>query len=154
MVDDSEPLGLELDYLTLLKDDKDDADLFQLALHQAVLNARRRYGRDQRHQPDPRRERSGCLPRPRQAVVASSPRDHHDGPEDGNHEKKNRFYVRMGNGTREIGDEAEVQKFIARPLGQGRTLMGLTPPTTDMPAPSECPRPVASKPCSVGRQRS
>lgn len=34
-------------------------------------------------------------------------------PFDGNHQKAARFYVRIGNGTREITDEHEQQKNIA-----------------------------------------
>jgi type I restriction enzyme R subunit len=37
--DDGSVLGLEADYITIRKHGKDDADLFQLALTQAVLNS-------------------------------------------------------------------------------------------------------------------
>ena len=37
----------------------------------------------------------------------------------GQYEKKSRFYVRIGNGTREIEDEAEIQKYIVQRWGKG-----------------------------------
>lgn len=39
---------------------------------------------------------------------------------DGQHEKKRRFYVRQGNGTREIAEEDEIQKYIAGRWGKPR----------------------------------
>ncbi len=117
--DDSEPLGLEPEYLTLRKDGKDDADLFQLALHQAVLNAVGAAAAtnvtSQVHSVggvDVCRVHAKPSPHPVYATVTTVAKD-------GNHEKKSRFYVRMGNGTREIADETEREKFIAGRWGKG-----------------------------------
>ena len=37
----------------------------------------------------------------------------------GQHQKKNAFYLRSGNGTREVTDEAEIQERIASHWGKG-----------------------------------
>ncbi|MGD9571966.1 MAG: RNA-binding domain-containing protein [Thermoleophilia bacterium] len=118
VADDSEPLGLEADYLTLRKEGKDDADLFQLALHQAVMNA---VGPAAATNVGSQIHAVGGLDICRVHVKPSSHPVHATVTtvaKDGNHEKKSRFYVRMGNGTREISDEAEVQKFIAGRWGK------------------------------------
>jgi hypothetical protein len=37
----------------------------------------------------------------------------------GQHQRAERFYVRQGNGTREIFDESEIQKYIAHRWSKG-----------------------------------
>ncbi len=116
--DDHEPVGLEADYLTLRKPGKDDADLFQLALHQAVLNA---VGAAAATSVSSQIHTVGgasvCRvhvkpsPHPAHATVTTVAKD-------GTHEKTSRFYVRIGNGTREMTDDAEQQKYIAGRWGK------------------------------------
>lgn len=114
----SEPLvGLEPDYLTLRKDGKDDGDLFQLALHQAVINAVGAAAAtnvtSQIHDidgVDVCRVQVSPSGHPVHATVTTIDAR-------GQHEKKARFYVRQGNGTREIADEPEIQRYVAQRWG-------------------------------------
>lgn len=107
------PIGLEPDYLLLRKDGKADADLFRLALHQAVTNAvgpaAATNVSSEIHSIDGIDVcRVHVFPssHPVRATVTSI-----DG--NGQHQRKQRFYVRMGNGTREVTDESEIEKYIA-----------------------------------------
>ncbi len=113
VADDGVVLGLESDYATLRKDGKDDADLFQLALTQAVLNAVGAAAATnvttQIHTVD---GRDLC----RVHVRPSGHPVHADVTvvdKNGQHHKKQMFYVRMNNGTRVIDDAAEVEKYVA-----------------------------------------
>jgi type I restriction enzyme R subunit len=118
VADGGEPVGLEADYLTLRKPGKDDADLFQLALHQAVLNA---VGAAAATQVTSEIHAVGGLDVCRVHVKPSAHPVHATVTtvaKDGTHDKASRFYVRMGNGTREISDEAEQQKYIAGRWGK------------------------------------
>ncbi len=116
--DDHEPVGLEADYLMLRKPGKDDADLFQLALHQAVLNA---VGAAAATNVSSQIHTVGGAGVCRVHVKPSSHPVHATvttvAP-DGTHEKTSRFYVRIGNGTREMTDDAEQQKYIAGRWGK------------------------------------
>jgi type I restriction enzyme, R subunit len=106
------PVGLEGDYASLRKPGKDDRDLFQLHLvnvlvaamgHAAVANVT-----IQVHAVDGKdlcrvHVRPSAFPVEAKVVV-----DHA-----GQFERKTAFYVRFGNGTREIADPVERQKYIA-----------------------------------------
>ena len=100
MADDGSVLGLESDYATLHKDGKDDADLFQLALlHKPVLNAVGAAAATnvttQIHTVD---DHDLC----RVHVKPSGHPVHADVTtveKNGQHQKKQIFYVRMNNGT-------------------------------------------------------
>jgi type I restriction enzyme R subunit len=106
------PVGLEHDYASLHKPGKDDRDLFQLHLvnvlvaamgHAAVANLT-----VQVHAVDGKdlcrvHVRPSAFPVEAKVVV-----DHA-----GQFERKTAFYVRLGNGTREITDPVERQKYIA-----------------------------------------
>jgi type I restriction enzyme R subunit len=106
------PVGLEADYASLRKPGKNDRDLFQLHLvnilvaamgDAAVANVT-----IQVHAVDGKdlcrvHMRPSAFPVEAKVVV-----DHK-----GQFERKTAFYVRLGNGTREIDDPAERQKYIA-----------------------------------------
>ena len=118
VADDSTVLGLEPDYLTLRKEGKVDADVFQLALTQAVLNsvgaAAATNVTTQIHTID-----SHDLCR-----VHVKPSGHPVHAEvtvvdkQGQHAKKRVFYVRLNNGTRSVDDETEVEKYLAGRWGK------------------------------------
>ena len=119
VADDNEPLGLGSDYLSLHNEGKDDADLFQLALYQAILNAVGAAAAtnvtSQVHAVDGKgvcRVHVRPSGHPVHATVTTV-------DSKGQHEKKARFYVRVGNGTREITDDAEIQKYVAGRWGKG-----------------------------------
>lgn len=110
-------VGLEPDYLTLRKEGKDDGDLFQLALHQAVINAVGAAAAtnvtSQIHRVDGIdlcRVHVSPSGHPVHATVTTI-------DSKGQHEKRPRFYARQGNGTREITDEEEIQRYIAQRWG-------------------------------------
>jgi type I restriction enzyme, R subunit len=118
IADDGAALGLESDYLTLRKDGKDDADLLQLALTQAVLNsvgaAAATNVTSQMHAVggnDVCRVHIKPSGHPVYAEVTTV--DKHD-----QHQKKRLFYVRMNNGTRSIDDESEIEKYIGGRWGK------------------------------------
>ena len=113
VADDGGVLGLESDYLTLRKLGKDDADLLQLALTQAVLNsvgaAAATNVTSQVHTVDGKdvcRVHIKPSGHPVHAEVTTVDKN-------GQHQKKRLFYVRMNNGTRSIDDESEIEKYIA-----------------------------------------
>ena len=113
VADDGAVLGLESDYLTLRKKGKDDADLLQLALTQAVLNsvgaAAATNLTSQVHTVgghDVCRVHIKPSGHPVRAEVTVADKN-------GQHQKKRPFVVRMNNGTRSIDDETEVEKFIS-----------------------------------------
>lgn len=113
VADDDEPLGLGADYALLRKEGKDDADLFQLALHQAVVNAvgvaAATNVRSQIHRiggVDVCRVQVDPCPHPVEAMITTVAKD-------GTHQKAKRFYVRIGNGTREITNPDERERYIA-----------------------------------------
>ncbi len=118
VADDGTVLGLEPDYLTLRKEGKDDADLFQLALTQAILNsvgaAAATNVTTQVHTVDGHDvcrvhvKPSGHPVHAEVTVVDKA----------GQHQKKRMFFVRMNNGTRAIDDEAEIEKYVAGRWGR------------------------------------
>ena len=118
VADNGTALGLESDYLTLRKEGKDDADLLQLALTQAVLNsvgaAAATNVTSHVHTVDGNdvcRVHIKPSGHPVHAEVTIVEKQ-------GQHRKKRVFYVRMNNGTRPIDDEAEVEKYIASRWGR------------------------------------
>lgn len=116
--DDGGVLGLEPDYLTLRKEGKDDADHFQLALTQSILNsvgaAAATNITTQVHTIDGRdlcRVHVRPSGHPVHAEVTII-----DGR--GQRQKHRMFYVRMNNSTRAIEDESEIDKFVAARWGK------------------------------------
>jgi type I restriction enzyme R subunit len=117
VADDGAIVGLENDYATLSKPDKDDSDLFVLHLNQLVENAvglaaaanvtttiHRVDGHDIcRVHVEP----SGH-PVDAEVMVADK---------QGQFTKKQVFYVRLNNGTRSISEEKERQRYIAQRWG-------------------------------------
>ena len=121
VADDHQVLGLGPDYLSVHKDGKDDADLFGLALHQAIINAvgdaAATKVTSETHAIDDKdvcRVHVKPSGHPVHAAVTTVDAK-------GQHKKKARFYLRQGNGTREVTDEVEVQKYIAERWGKGMT---------------------------------
>lgn len=111
--DDGEPVGMEPDYASLRKEGKDDADLFELALMQAVMNS---VGAAAAAQVTPSRENIAGLDLWRVHVHPSAHPVHAQVTtidKNGQHTTKRRFYIRIGNGTREITDKDETQRYIA-----------------------------------------
>jgi len=118
VADDNTVLGLESDYLALHKEGKDDADLFQLALTQAVLNAVGAAAATnvttQIHTiggHDVCRVHVKPSGHPVHATVSVADKS-------GQMQKKQVFYVRMNNGTRSIDGEEELQKYVQSRWGK------------------------------------
>jgi type I restriction enzyme, R subunit len=110
--------GLASDYATLGKDGKDDRDLFLLHLHQLLINAVGETAASavaaQIHTVDGAdlcRVHVPPSPFPVEATVTVDRK--------GQAQKKTAFYIRIGNGTREITDTAERGKYIASRWGRG-----------------------------------
>jgi type I restriction enzyme R subunit len=115
--DRGDVVGLEQDYATLRREGKDDTDLFLLHLNQVIENAvglaaaanvtttiHHLDGRDVcRVHVDP----SG---HPVEAEVTVSDRK-------GQFSRKRAFFVRLNNGTREIADERERERYVAQRWG-------------------------------------
>ena len=106
------PFGLQSDYVTLHKDGKDDADLFQLHLTQIVQNSMGSTAASrvitQMHSVDGKdicrvHVKPSAVPVQAKVVVVKK----------GQHEKKTAFYIRLNGKTHEETDEAEKQKYIA-----------------------------------------
>jgi type I restriction enzyme R subunit len=117
VADDSTIVGLEPDYLTIHKDHKDDADLFQQALTQAILNSVGASAAtnvtSQIHTIDGHdicRVHTQPSAHPVDATITTIDTN-------GQHAKKTLFYVRMNNTTRSIDDPDEKQKYIASRWG-------------------------------------
>jgi type I restriction enzyme, R subunit len=116
VADDGRVHGLAGDYASLHKEGKDDRDLFLLHLNQVLINA---CGEtlassvsSQVHKVnggDLCRAHVRPSPFPVEARVVVDRR--------GQMEKKTAFYVRVGNGTREITDEAERHRYVASRWG-------------------------------------
>jgi type I restriction enzyme R subunit len=112
--DDAAIVGLEHDYATLRKRDKDDADVFLLHLNQLIENsvglAAAANVTTEIHHVDGHDvcrvhvEPSG---HPVLADVTIADRQ-------GQFSKKQLFYVRLNNATRSIEDERERQRYIAQ----------------------------------------
>jgi len=118
VADDDDPVGLEPDYATLRKPGKDDGDLLQLALHQAVINAVGAAAATNVTSDihtvagaDVCRVHVKPSAHPVHATVTPWPRT---APPEG----RPVLRVRIGNGTREITDEHEQQKYIAGRWGK------------------------------------
>jgi type I restriction enzyme R subunit len=112
VADDGTVHGIESDYATLHKDGKDDRDLFQLHLGQIITDsmgaAAATHVTTQIHTIDGKDiARVHVTPSglPVDAVVTVVDKQ-------GQHLKKTGFYVRVGNGTKEL-DEAERAKYTA-----------------------------------------
>jgi type I restriction enzyme R subunit len=118
VADDGTVLGLESDYLALRQDGKDDRDVFQLAVTQAILNsvgaAAATSVTTQIHSVADRdvcRVHVKPSGHPVHATVTVVDKQ-------GQHQKQQHFYVRMNNGTRSIDDATEVEKYIASRWGK------------------------------------
>ncbi len=119
MADDGSAIGLEPDHLTLRKDGKDDADLFQLALTQSVLNS---VGAAAATNVTTQVHTIGGNDVCRVHVKPSGHPVHAQVTlvdNAGQHEKTRLFYVRMNNGTRAVDDDAEIEKYIAHRWDKG-----------------------------------
>jgi type I restriction enzyme R subunit len=112
IADDGSVHGLASDYDSLRKPGKDDRDVFQLHLSQILVNALGEAAasnvRVQLHTVDGADICRVHVPPSSFPVDAGVKID-----KGGQIEKKTAFYVRIGNGTREIGDPDERQKYIA-----------------------------------------
>jgi predicted nucleotidyltransferase len=113
VADDGAVGGLEPDYAVLRKVGKDDRDLFQLHLTQAVVNAvgpaAATYVTTQVEAVnggDVCRVHVRPSGHPVHAHVTAIDRQ-------GQHQKVSKFFVRMNNGTRSIDDTSEVERYIA-----------------------------------------
>ena len=119
VADDGTAIGLQPDYLALHKDGKDDADLFQLALTQAVLNS---VGAAAATNVTTQIHTVGGKAVCRLHVKPSGHPVHATVTvidKAGQHAKKQVFYVRLNNGTRSIDDGAEIEKYVAGRWGKG-----------------------------------
>lgn len=113
VADDGSVHGLASDYASLHKEGKDDRDLFQLHLSQLLINALGETAASsvsvQLHTVDGRDLCRVHVP------PSSFPIDAHVVVDrKGQLESKTAFYVRIGNGTREISDSQERQRYIAQ----------------------------------------
>jgi type I restriction enzyme R subunit len=112
VADDGSVHGLASDYASLHKDGKDDRDRFVLHLNQLLVNAMGETVAStvstQLHTIDGDDVcRVHVMPK-------QLPRGRHRAVDKGGQlQKKTAFYVRIGNGTREITDPAERQKYLA-----------------------------------------
>ena len=116
VADDGAVAGLGTDYVSLAKEGKDDADLFQLHLTQIIQtsmgDAAAARVSAKIHTVDGEAlcrvhvQSSGF---PMEATVTVVKNDQH--------QKKTAFYIRLNNKTAEITDEAEKQKYIAQRWG-------------------------------------
>lgn len=118
VADDGTVHGLESDYATLRRAGKDDRDLFGLHLNQTLINAVGETAASavsaQVHTVDGRDLCRVHVPPSGFPVDAQVKVD-----KSGQVLKKFAFYIRVGNGTREITDPAEKQKYIASRWGTG-----------------------------------
>ena len=108
--------GLASDYASLHKDGKDDRDLFQLHLAQVLINALGETAASsvsvQLHTVDGHDLCRVHVP------PSSFPVDAHVVVDrKGQLEKKTAFFVRIGNGTRDITDATERQRYVAQRWG-------------------------------------
>jgi len=117
VADDGSVFGLESDYATLRKEDKDDRDLFSLHLTQAVINAvglaaAVNVGQEILEVGGRDLCRVHVKPSsfPVEAEVVEVDRN-------GQHVKKNVFYGRFGNGTRAITDPSDRERYKVQVWG-------------------------------------
>jgi type I restriction enzyme R subunit len=112
VADDGTPVGLESDYASLRRPNKNDRDLFQLHLANVLVAAMGETAvanvTIQTHSVDGTdlcrvHVRPSALPVDAKVTVDNK----------GQFEKKTAFYVRLANGSREIADPVERQKYIA-----------------------------------------
>ena len=116
VADDGSVHGLASDYASLHKDGKDDRDLFQLHLAQVLINALGETAASsvsvQLHTVDGHDLCRVHVP------PSSFPVDAHVVVDrKGQLEKKTAFFVRIGNGTRDITDATERQRYVAQRWG-------------------------------------
>jgi type I restriction enzyme, R subunit len=116
VADDGRVHGLASDYASLHKDGKDDRDLFQLHLAQVLINALGETAASsvsvQLHTVDGHDLCRVHVP------PSSFPVDAHVVVDrKGQLEKKTAFFVRIGNGTRDITDATERQRYVAQRWG-------------------------------------
>ncbi len=124
IADDGSVHGLDSDYASLRKAGKDDRDLFQLHLSQTLINAVGETAASavsaQLHTIDGRdvcRVHTPPSIFPVEATVTVA--------KIGQQIKKSAFYIRIGNGTREITEPGEKQKYLAT-RWQGGPSSGVT----------------------------
>ncbi len=118
VADDGTVYGLESDYASLRKGGKDDRDVFQLHLSQVLVNALgEAAAAEVTAQMHTVAAQDLCRvhARPSSFPVEASVKVEKNGQV----EKKTAFYVRIGNGTKEIPEGAEKQKLIAGRWGKG-----------------------------------
>jgi predicted HTH transcriptional regulator len=112
LANDGSVRGLTGDYASLHKDGKDDRDLFLLHLNQTLVNALGEAAASSVsthiHTVDGADLCRVHVPPSHFPVDAHVKLD-----KDGQIVKKTAFYIRIGNGTREIGDPPERQKYVA-----------------------------------------
>ncbi len=118
VADDGSVHGLASDYVSLRKPGKDDRDRFLLHLNQLLVNALGAAAAatvtTQLHTVD------GLDPCRVHGPASGFPVDADVKVDKGGQlVKKTAFYVRIGNGTREIADAAERQKYVAGRWGTG-----------------------------------
>ncbi|HLM21026.1 MAG TPA: hypothetical protein VK390_05805, partial [Propionibacteriaceae bacterium] len=118
--DDGSMHGLASDYASLHKDGKDDRDLFQLHLGQVLINALGETAASsmsvQLHTVDGQDLCRVHVP------PSSFPVDAHVVVDrKGQLETKTAFFVRIGNGTREITDAIERQRYVGQRWGSAAT---------------------------------
>jgi type I restriction enzyme R subunit len=125
VADDGTLHGVAGDYKSLHKDGKDDPDVFALYLQQTLINALGEAATSgtivQRHTVDGQdvyRVHVPPSPFPVDAKVTIVDKK-------GQHQKKVEFYIRIGNGTRAVADDAERGKIILRRWG-GAAIPGST----------------------------
>jgi type I restriction enzyme, R subunit len=118
VADDGTVPGLASDYTSLRKPGKDDRDRFLLHLNQLLVNG---FGETAASSVSAQLHTIDGADLCRVHVPASSfPVDAEVVVDKGGQlQKKTAFYVRIGNGTREITDPAERQKYIATRWGTG-----------------------------------
>jgi predicted HTH transcriptional regulator len=111
--------GLESDYASLRKAGRDDRDLFGLHLNQVLINALGETAASsvssQTHTVDGADLCRVHVPPSTFPVDANVKVD-----KGGQLVKKTAFYIRVGNGTREIGEPAEKQKYLADRWGNSQ----------------------------------
>jgi type I restriction enzyme, R subunit len=120
VADDGRVHGLASDYASLHEDGKNDRDLFLLHFNQLLINALGETAASsvstQIHTIDGAdlcrvHVRPSGFPVDAKVIVDKR----------GQFQKKTAFYIRIGNGTRDITDAAERQKYIASRWGNGTT---------------------------------
>jgi type I restriction enzyme R subunit len=119
VADDGRVVGLDVDYATLRKEGKDDADIFLLHLNQLLENAVGQAAAanvtttiDAVEGRDVCRVHVEPSGHPVEAEVTVA-------DERGQFSKQSEFFARLNNATRAISDERERQRYIAQRWGRG-----------------------------------